>query len=259
VPPAPERSWERLSVDEQVVMDTALDVYQHRLRHEPRALAYLAARGLPESLVRRAGLGYADGHSLEAYLRRRWGLSVAQELGLLRRPARDDDGRPLRELLAGRVVVPELRGGRATWFVGRLLDDDPDRPKYLTLPGPRPVLGFEHAAGEETVYLVEGVFDYLTALAWGLPACSPCGTHLPLERLDFLSSARTVYGVLHPDPAGYDAEARFGARFADRWRPVRLPTGWDLNDLGRERGGRRAFDDLVRAAADGRRGDDDAA
>src|SRR5262249_57352811 len=54
--PPPERSWERLTLDEQVVMDTAAHLYRHRLWQEPRARAYLASRGLPDSLVRAAGL-----------------------------------------------------------------------------------------------------------------------------------------------------------------------------------------------------------
>src|SRR5206468_131562 len=177
--PRAERRWERLSFEEQVVMDTAAALYQHRLWDEPRALAYVRDRGIPDGLIGAAGLGYADGYSLEAYLRRRCGLRVAQDLGLLRRPDRGDEGRPLREFLAGRIVVPELRGGHAIWFIGRQLVDDAERPKYLALSGARPVLGLEHAAEQPEAFLCEGVFDYLTARVWGLPAFSPCGTALP--------------------------------------------------------------------------------
>lgn len=153
--PAPtakrERRWDRLTLEEQVVMNTASALYQDRLWREPRALAYVRGRGLPDWLIRSAGLGYADGQSLETFLRRHSGLRLAQTLGLL--------GPPGRERLAGRIVVPELRGGQCLWLIGRQLDDGPGRPKYLALEGERPVLGQEHAAGRREAFVCEGVFD----------------------------------------------------------------------------------------------------
>jgi DNA primase len=240
--------WERLSLDEQVVLNTAGTLYQHALWRDPRALAYVRGRGLPDWTIRQCALGYADGHSLEAYLRRRSGLRVAEELGLLRRPAREDGSRPLRETFAGRIVVPELRGGHCIWFIGRALAETPGRPKYLALAGERPVLGWERAAGRREAFLCEGVFDYLLAVSWRLPAFSPCGTHLPADRLGFLARATAVYGVLDGDEAGREASARFGAVLGERWRPLRLPAGCDLNDLGRRLGGRAEFFRLLAAA-----------
>jgi DNA primase len=244
----PARRWDRLSLDEQVVLSSACAVYQHALWRAPAALAYLRGRGLPDWVIRQCGLGYADGHSLETYLRRRSGLHLAQELGLLRQPARGDGARPLREFFAGRVVVPELRGGHAIWFIGRSLADDRARAKYVALPGERPVLGYERAAGRREVFLCEGVFDYLTAVAWRLPACSPCGTALPAERLGFLAGARAVYGVLDGDDAGRAGAGRFAAQLGGRFRSLRLPDGCDLNDLGRRPQGRALFSRLVAAA-----------
>jgi DNA primase len=254
-PPPPRaasggRRWDRLSLDEQVVMNTAAAVYHDALWREPRALAYLRERDLPDWVIRGCTLGYADGHSLEAFLRRRSGLRLAQELGLLHRAARGDGGRPLREFFAGRIVVPERRGGHCIWFIGRGLVDDQRQPKYLALAGERPVLGLERAAGQREVFLCEGVFDYLTAVSWRLAACSPCGTHLPAERLGFLARAETVYGVFDGDTAGREAAARFGRLLGARWQALRLPDGCDLNDLGRQPDGRATF---FRRLADARR------
>jgi DNA primase len=248
-PPARrERRWDRLTLEEQVVMNTACALYQHALWREPRALAYLRERGIPDWVTRQCALGFADGHSLETYLRRRSGLRLAQDLGLLQRPGQAEGAQPLRELFRGRIVVPELRGGQCIWFIGRALEDAPDRPKYLALSGERPVLGLERAAGRREAFLCEGVFDYLTAVSWGLPAFSPCGTHLPAERLGFLARTKVVYGVLDGDDAGQSASARFGEQLGERWRPLRLPEGCDLNDLGRRAGGRQDFFQLLAAA-----------
>ena len=260
-----QRRWDCLSLEQQVVMNVAGVIYRRALWANERVLRYLRDRGLPDRVIRACGLGYADGHSLEAYLRRHSGLRVAQELGLLRRPSRltsaaAEDG-PLREFFAGRVVVPEIRAGQIMWFIGREPEDGrggPPRsvsrpgaaepPKYLALLGERPVLGFERVAGRREAFLCEGVFDYLTAVAWGLPAFSPCGTHLPPDRLGFLARARAVYGVFDGDDAGREATERFAEHLGGRWRPISLPDGCDLNDLGRQPDGRDRFFRLLEGA-----------
>jgi DNA primase len=236
---ATELRWDRLTLEQQVVMNTAGAIYAHCLWREAKALNYVRGRGLPDWLIRKCALGYADGHTLEVYLRRRSSLSVAQDLGLLRREG--------TEFLAGRVVIPELRAGQFVWFIGRRLDDAADTPKYLALPGERPVLGYERAVGRREVFLCEGVFDQLTAVSWRLAAFSPCGTALPPERLGFLARAKVVYGVLDGDAAGRAAAERFGAHFGNRWRSLPLPDGRDLNDLGCQAEGRNAFFALLNA------------
>ncbi|MBI4496697.1 MAG: toprim domain-containing protein [Chloroflexi bacterium] len=252
-PPAPhpasprERRWDRLTLEEQVVMNTACALYQHSLWREPRALAYVRGRGIPDWVIRQCALGFADGHSLEAYLRRRSGLRVAQDLGLLRKASGSGHASALPEFLAGRIVVPELRGGQCIWFIGRSIDDDAERPKYLALGGERPVLGMERAAGQREAFLCEGVFDYLTGVAWKLPAFSPCGTHLPAERLGFLARARVVYGVLDGDDPGRAAARRFAEQLGDRFQPLQLPDGCDLNDVSRQPEGQRNFFRLLAA------------
>ena len=257
-----QRRWDCLSLDEQVVMNVAGVIYQRVLWRTPHALAYLRDRGLPDRVIQGCGLGYADGHSLETFLRRRSWLRLGQRLGLLRPAGRagaqsedgdedQDTSGPVREFFAGRIVVPEIRAAQTVWFIGRLLDESPlrpgqmERPKYLALDGERPVLGLERAAGRREAYLCEGVFDYLTAVAWGLPAFSPCGTHLAPERLGFLARATTVYGIFDADAAGREAAERFGEYLGGRWRPVSLPDGCDLNDLGCQNGGRLTFTRLV--------------
>jgi DNA primase len=156
----------------------------------------------------------------------------------------------LRERFAGRIVIPELRGGQPIWFLGRHPTGAGARVKYLGLPGEKPVLGFERAAGRREVYLVEGAFDWLTAVSWHLPAFSTCGTDFPADRLGWLARARVIFGVFDADRAGAEAAERFRTTLGNRWLPIALPEGEDLNDLGRRQGGRGLFFRLV---ADARR------
>jgi DNA primase len=242
-----ERRWDRLTLQEQLVMNAAGTLYRDALWRNPTALEYVRGRGVPDWVMRSCGLGYADGRSLEAYLRKHGGLRVAEDLGLLRRPEPGEDGRPLRERFAGRVVIPEIRGGQPIWFIGRRTGE-PGRVKYLTPPGDKPVLGFERAIGRRRVYLIEGVFDWLTAVSWNLPAFSTCGTDFPLDRLGWLARAEIVFGVLDADTAGREAAERLGAALGRRWCPIALPDGCDLNDLGRRPDGRALFFRLTATA-----------
>ena len=107
--------------------------------------------------------------------------------------------------------------------------------------------------GRSTAYLVEGPFDWLGAVGWGLPAFAICGTHVPPERLPSLGGAVAIYGVFDPDRAGQSAAQRFAPLMGARWRPVKLPNGLDLAELAAlGEPGRKVFDALVgraRAAA----------
>jgi DNA primase len=243
----PERHWERLTLEEQLVMNVAGTLYRDAMWRTPQALDYVRGRGIPDRVSRACGLGYADGRSLEVYLRKHGGLHRAEELGLLRRLAAGEDGRPLPERFAGRIVIPEIRGGQPIWFIGRR-PDELGQLKYLTPPGDKPVLGLERAIGRRQVYLIEGAFDWLTAVSWNLPAFSTCGTDFPPDRLGWLARADMVFGVLDADAAGRAAAERLGAALGRRWHPIALPEGCDLNDLGRRPDGRALFFRLTAAA-----------
>lgn len=229
-------------------MNTVCARYQQTLWREPGALEYLRGRGIPDWVIHRCSLGYGDGHALIASLQRHPRLETARDLGLLRQRREREDPRSLTDFFAGRIVVPEIRGGNCIWFIGRDLHAGTNRLKYLALPGERPVLGFERALGRRAVFLVEGVFDYLTAVSWKLPAISPCGTHLPADRLGFLARTEVIYGVLDGDDAGQAAAERFRQQLGHRFHPLPLPAGCDLNDLGRHPHGRREFLRLLAAA-----------
>jgi len=286
------RRWEQLSLDsdEAHVLDLALQVYEKELWRDARAQAYLRRRAISEEVARAQRLGYANGRALlhrlkdgkdsDAEL-----LPVAVQLGLvLERPSGDDDTPAYREFFLDRLIVPELRQGRPIWCIGRAVEDEAPpvpilqdgiavaavesgptaptssstatrrpRPKYLGLPGEKPLMGLEYVRGRRAAFIVEGPFDLLAAIGWNLPAFAICGTHFPSERLPALAEALAIYGVFDPDRAGRSAAERFAPLFGSRWRPVRLPNSLDLAELAAlGAAGREMWDILVgraRAAA----------
>ena len=241
--PRPQRAIPtRLSLDDRIILAAAFELYYETLAHTPAALRYLHDRGVPEGIARRCRLGYADGRQLVQYLsRRRLSLRRAREIGLL-----TADG---REALAGRIVVPELRGGRCTWLVGRALDYV-QQPKYRGLALPRPLLGWELVRDRSRVFVTEGPFDWLTLVGWGLPACALLGTQAGQGTLRLLDRARSIVLVLDSDAPGVEAASSLAAALGERASVLRLPDRVkDVNELGVRANGRATFFESVDAIA----------
>lgn len=235
--PAPPR----LSLDDRLILSAACELYHETLMRAPEPQRYLRERGVPAWVVRQCRVGYSDGRQLVPYLRRRrLSLKRAEELGLLF--ARGS------ETMAGRVVVPELRGAYCGWMVGRALDDrDPRRYRGLSLP--RPLLGYERVRGRPRVFLTEGPFDYLTLTGWGLPACALLGTQPGERTLQVLAHVRSIVLVLDSDDAGQQAAARLSAALRGRAHVLELPPDVkDVSALGTERGGRERFFEVLNAS-----------
>ena len=118
------------TAEELAVLQAATNFYHFNLLAEPRALDYLAQRGISLATARECRLGYAAGNQLLAFLHwQRLPLGAALQLGLLTRAG--------HEFMAGRIVIPELCAGRPMWLIGRALAEDlaDDVPRYLGLPG----------------------------------------------------------------------------------------------------------------------------
>ncbi|MBI4496640.1 MAG: toprim domain-containing protein [Chloroflexi bacterium] len=212
--------------DERACLAAAVEIYHNRLLSDDRALAYVEARGLDLPTLERHRVGYASGDELAGYLRwRGLPLQAAARVGLVRR-----DG---REFLAGRVVVPEIRAGQPVWLIGRSLDSTPypDVPKYLGLPGRKPLLGWESTTSAESVWLTEGVFDWLTLRRWGLPAVALVGTHAGAAAVRALSRFPRIYLALDSDAAGQAAAADLVSALGPRAMVVQLPGVKDVADL----------------------------
>lgn len=242
-PPQPVR----LSVDDRLILTAACELYHEALFQTPDALRYLEERHIPPWLARRARLGYSDGRSLLAYLkRRRLSVRRAVEMGLFyldRHPGRDE-----REAMRGRIVIPDLRSGYCGWMTGRVLAGTSDHP-YLNLALPKPLLGYEAVRGRPRVILTEGPFDWLALLSWGLPACALLGTQPAPHALRLLDRTRSVVLVLDGDEPGREGAANLAEALGDRATVVTLPDGIkDVSQLSLQPDGRETFFQLLEEA-----------
>lgn len=226
-----------LTVDDRLILAAACDLYHEALLCNVRALRYLDGRGIGKAVVRQCRLGFSDGQALKPFLRRhRFSLRRAVEMGLLRK-----DG---NEALAGRVVIPELRGGHCAWMVGRALNER--RLKYLGLSLPKPILGYERVRGQRRIFVTEGAFDYLTGVSWDLPICALLGTHARAERLLFLKRVPEVVLVFDNDAEGQRAARELAESLGGRARNLHLPDGVkDLGELGASANSREMFFSLL--------------
>jgi len=229
--PSPRLAW---GPDERDCLAAAVELYHNRLLTDSSALEYVRGRGLDDGVIEACHLGYAAGDELAAYLRwRRIPVQAALRVGLLRAGG--------RELMAGRVVVPEIRGGQPIWLVGRTIEAQTDGPKYLGLPGRKPLLGWEAAKDSQKVFVVEGVFDWLTLLKWGYSALALVGTHVRRAVLKSLTAFDRVYLVLDNDEAGEAAAETLAWTLGSRAVIVRLPGVKDVAEFAMQPHGHRSF------------------
>ena len=223
------------------VVQAAIDFYHAALWRTPKALAYLRSRGVREATVRHCRLGFGESGLTGHLAKRGADHDVARSLGLLKGN---------RECFVGRIIMPDIVGGRATWLTGRRLDER--EPRYLNLRTEKPILGLDRVKGDAVV-LVEGPFDWLAAVGWGFDTAALLGTRLSDRVVRQLDRFAQVYLALDNDDAGEAAMQDLTEVLRERAIPVHLPPGVsDVSDLARQ-GGRPAFIScILRAASDAR-------
>jgi DNA primase len=226
--------------DEWACVAAAVELYHNRLLTDMRALAYAERRGLEHETLKRCRVGYAAGDELASYLRwRRVPIQSARRTGLLR-PCGD-------ELMAGRIVIPEIRTGRPIWLIGREIDNGAG-PKYLGQPGPRRLLGWDAASRERSVCVVEGAFDWLTLQQWRVPSVALLGTHVQPATIQALRRFQQVHLVLDADPAGLEATGRLLQDLGPVAVQVSLDGVKDVADLAIHPDGAARFSRAIRQA-----------
>lgn len=223
---------------ESRVIDAAVAFYHQSLWRHPGALSYLALRGIDRRTARQRQVGYGSPGLAEHFRIRGLSLEAARGVGLL-------NGK--WETMLGRIIIADMRDGRATWLTGRALGDA--NPRYINLRLPTPLLGLSSVGDEEAVIVSEGAFDWLTLVQWGLPAVALLGTRSSKHTVETLRRFSRVYIALDSDDPGRRAAAELASALGSRAAIVELPTGvHDLNDLGRSTGGRQAFERCLEIA-----------
>lgn len=237
-----------LTDEEKSVLGAAVDLYANQLLNDKRALAYLEGRGFPRPVVERNRLGYSSGDGLVRYLRwRQLPIGAAMRIGLVRK-----DG---REFMADRITVPEFRAAQPVWLIGRMVVSTSNNrpcsePKYLGLPGPKPLLGWDEAVVDRRgVCLVEGPLDLLTLRMWGVPGLALAGSAPSQDKLAALRTFDRVYLVLDQDKGGREAADRLLQQLGGRAVRISLPPGVkDVADLAKEPGGEDRFRQAILSA-----------
>jgi DNA primase len=209
--------------DELEVLAAATDFYASTLASHCDAQRYLAGRGFPPSVVEQYRIGFAAGGELASYLRwRRLPLRAAIRTGLLRK-----DG---SEFLAGRITIPEFRSERPVWLIGRAVQTPGEAistvPKYLGLPGSKPLLGWDEAARDTRgVCVVEGPLDLLALRMWGVPGVALAGTAPSPHNLALLAKFDRLYLALDQDTGGQEASQHLADELGARVVAIELPAG----------------------------------
>jgi DNA primase len=226
--------------DEWACVAAAVELYHNRLLTDMRALGYVERRGLERETLKRYRVGYAAGDELASYLRwRRVPIQSARRTGLLRSSG--------DELMAGRIVIPEIRAGRPIWLIGREIEDGAG-PKYLGQPGPRRLLGWDAASRERSICVVEGAFDWLTLQQWRVPSVALLGTHVQPATIQALRRFQQVHLVLDADPAGLEATGRLLQALGPVAVQVSLDGVKDVADLATHPDGAARFSRAIRRA-----------
>ncbi len=178
------------------------------------ARAYIAKRGLSEAIVKRFGLGYADGdyHSLYNHLRREGYTDEEMEQGFLCR--RSDKSNTLFDLFRNRLMFPIIdSAGRVIAFGGRVLDDS--KPKYLN-SSDTPVfnkkrnlfaLNYAKNSCAEQMILCEGYMDVIALHEAGFEnAVATLGTAITPDQARLLAKhTKKVIISYDNDEAGQNA------------------------------------------------------
>jgi DNA primase catalytic core len=228
-----------IDAEDEELLDQVVGYYHETLRESPKALSYLAGRGLgDEAAMAHFRLGYADrtlGYRLPNK-QRAAGAAIRgrlQKLGLYRESG--------HEHFNGCVVMPVTdASGRVVEIYGRKIAANlkPEIPRHLYLPGPhRGVWNVEALAGAEEVILCEALFDALTFWCAGLRQVTAAyGTAgLTDEHVEAFRAAGVARVLIayDRDEAGdrgaAKAAERLGAAGIGAFR-VEFPRGMDANE-----------------------------
>lgn len=184
------------------------------------ALRYLRDRGLTDETIKAFGLGWGG---FKSHLDRSGlDIEICLEAGLVAK-SKTDDG--VFDLLRGRVIIPTIWNGRVVGMSGRAIGKATGA-KYINtrtkISYPFSAPDYLSSKNNETVVLVEGQMDCMSARQMGIVAVGPQGTNgFKPEMLRFLN-ADSIEIAFDPDGAGIEASLKVGRMLSDLGAKVRI-------------------------------------
>lgn len=223
----------------------------HKSAHAAEGRKYLQERGIPLTIQKQFGLGYAPSPDIAGwdYLGSRLKgeeHQIAIELGLLVKKEKGGTYDRFRD----RVLFPIYdRQGKVLGFGGRIIGEG--QPKYMNSPESQvfnksaSLLGLYQQGDEirrrKQAILVEGNFDLVSLVVHGCPnVVAPLGTALTAQQLKLLKSyAEECVLLFDGDGAGVKAAMRSVPLFLSEefaGKVALLPEGHDPDTFVREMG-----------------------
>jgi len=211
------------------ILELSTNYFQQSLIKNPHALEYVfKKRGLSKDIVQSFRIGYAPstGDALVQFLAKKgFTRREADEAGLTNRYGGD--------LFRGRMTVPLMDGsGQVIGFTGRILEDEPNAPKYLNTPETllynkgRHVFGLSQAKEairtSDYAVIVEGNLDVVSSHQAGITqVVATAGTAMTESHLKALVR-------LSPNAKlAFDGDAA-GLAATERAIPIAQAVGVDL-------------------------------
>ncbi len=195
----------------QAKMEQAVAFWSKQLRPQDRE--HLQARGLTPELIEKLRIGYEPREVPED-------VEAARRMGLV-----TEGG----YLPAHSIIFPFRHYGKVALPVFYRPEQ---KPRYLYPKGcHKPLIGADTISRSQELYLVEGIFDYLSLLQAGFPALCAFGTRLSELQKQSLARAKRIFIAYDADPAGREAALEICRDFYPAARMLALPEGKDVNDL----------------------------
>ena len=193
---------------------------QDKSKETLSAMEYLTERGITKDIIQEYSIGLASSKYTGLYdvLRAKFSDEVLEKAGLI---LQSKDGKYI-DRFRSRIIIPiRNEHGDFVAFGARAILPD-QQPKYLNSSDSliynksKLLYGLYHAKDaikeENSVILMEGYFDVISAHAHGVKNCvASCGTSLTAEHVKLLSRytpARRIYLSFDTDSAGQKATNR---------------------------------------------------
>lgn len=208
----------------KAALEKTAEFYTNNLLSLPEAqnaLEYLYKRGITDDVIKEYKLGYSpkafDG--LQKHLSKDFNEEILEAAGLI---IKREQNKGYVDRFRNRIMIPIIDDTDTIVAFGARATEEGQNPKYLNSPDTslynksRIMYGINQAKtaikSEDSVIIMEGYFDVISAQAAGLKNCvASCGTSLTQDHVKLISkysNSRRIYLAFDTDSAGLKATDR---------------------------------------------------